>query len=237
MKFHSQNQEYYQHRKELSTQLGPRELWSVIDHWPLYCGVGNLTRFLAIYDIFKSTLTVPGHVAEFGCWRGANLMFLAKLLRIYDPNGTKVAYGFDSFEGLTAFSDEDGDAKLNQGKYKGVLEELQNCLKLYGLSDDVIIEKGLIEDTLPKLVEKNKALSFSFVYIDTDLYKSTQVILESLHPRLSVGGVFLFDEWNDETYPGEGQAANEFLKKFGDCYQVEHVAARQPSLIIRKIKY
>jgi hypothetical protein len=85
MKFKTKDQRYLGERKRISEKYGLRELWSVIDHWPLYGGIANLARFMAISDILRGTLGVPGHVAEFGSWRGANLMFMAKLLRIYDP--------------------------------------------------------------------------------------------------------------------------------------------------------
>jgi len=51
------------------------------------------------------------------------------------------------------------------------------------------------------------------------------------------GGIFVFDEWNDETWPGEGVAANEFLKEFGSYYHIEQLKnARYPSMVLRKIK-
>ena len=82
----------------------------MIDSWPLYVGIGNLSRFMAIADLLKGTLNVPGHVVEFGSWRVANRMLLAKLLRIYDPMGCKLIHCFESFEGLETFSNEDGSA-------------------------------------------------------------------------------------------------------------------------------
>jgi len=51
---------------------------------------------MAIADLLKETLNVPGHVVEFGRWRGANLMLLAKLLSIYDPYGSKLIHCYCS---------------------------------------------------------------------------------------------------------------------------------------------
>ena len=121
VKFEEIDKEYLSDRKILSEKYGPRELWRVMDHWPLYCGISNLARSIAISDLLRSTLDVPGHVAEFGSWRGANVLFLAKLLRIFDPMGSKIVHCFESFEGLDKFSKEDKDeAKLEEGKYKGL---------------------------------------------------------------------------------------------------------------------
>ena len=238
MKFANLDQKYLTERKAVGEKYGARELWSVIDHWPLYAGVSNLGRFMAISDLLRSTLGVPGHVAEFGSWRGANLMFMTKLLKLYDAHGSKVVHCFDSFEGLTTFVPEDGDAESTHGSYKGSLEELQDLIKVCDLQDDVEIHKGLIQDTLTPLLEGNAAMTFSFVYCDTDLFEPTELILKSMHDRLAKGGLFVFDQWNDARWPGEGKAANNFMKEFGDHYEMEHISgARQPSLALRKIKF
>jgi len=121
--------------------------------------------------------------------------------------------------------------------YRGSLEELLEVIRLYDLEDDIRIHRGLIEETLPPLLEEEKALSFSLVYIDTDLFFSTQLILRSLHPRLVKGGAFVLDEWNDPMYPGEGVAANEFLNEYSEFYEAEALPhTRQPSMVLRRIK-
>ena len=234
-KFEKTDTKYLKNRGELSTKYGSRELWSVIDHWPLYCGIGNLARFISIYEIFKSTLDVPGHIAEFGSWRGANLLFLAKLIRILDPHGCKQVHCFDSFEGLTSFSTEDGTATSKQGAYKGSLEEMSDVISLYDLEDEIDFHKGLVEETLQPFLDQFPEYMFSFVYCDVDLYEATKQILFKLHPRLCKGGVFVLDEWNYSDYPGESAATREFLEVHGKDYTTEHVRnARQPSLVLRK---
>jgi hypothetical protein len=235
-KFYSVDKQYKKKREEFSKKIGRREIWSVIDHWPLYCGMANLARELAVYNILHETLTIPGDIAEFGVWRGGNLMFMAKVMHLFDPHGCKKIYGFDSFRGLTEFMDEDGDAIAKRGVYKGDLDELKALLDLYELQDEVVIQVGSIEETLPKLLAENKAIRFSMIYCDTDLFSSTKTILENLHPRLMKGGFFVFDEWNDACFQGEGVAVNEFLDSFGEFYEVRHLlATRQPTLCLKKI--
>ena len=237
MKFKNLDERYLAQRRSFSEQCGPRELWSVIDHWPLYVGIGNLSRFMAIGDILRETLDVPGHVAEFGSWRGANLMFMAKLLRIYDPHGNKQVHCFESFAGLETFSTQDGAAGESEaGTYRGSYEELMGMISLSDLVDDIVIHKGDIMHTLPKALD-NDGLSFSFVYCDTDLYAPSRLILDSIHPRLSKGGVFVMDEWNYDKWPGEAVAVREFLENHVDSYEMFHVRnARQPSLVLKKVR-
>jgi hypothetical protein len=235
-KFLLTDKQYKESREVFSNESGKRELWSVIDHWPLYVGVSNLARFVAISDIVRETLNVPGDIAEFGMWRGATTMLMAKLLKLWDSNGPKVIHGFDSFQGLTEFSDPDADAVKMAHAYKGNYAEIVDMIRLYELDGSIKIHKGLIEETLPAFLDGNKAQSFSLVYCDTDLYQSTKLILDYVHPRIVAGGLIIFDEWNMATYPGEGVAANEFLSKNGAFYKPRAIpGVRQPTLILERL--
>lgn len=236
MKFKACDERYLTQRREFSEQIGPRELWSVIDHWPLYVGIGNLARYMAISDMVRETLDVPGHVAEFGSWRGANLMFMTKLLRIYDPHSCKLVHCFESFAGLETFSTQDGGAGASEvGAYRGNYDELRAMMSLNELDDDVVIHRGDILKTLPDAL-KNEGLSFSLIYCDTDLYAPSRLILDSLHPRLSKGGVVVMDEWNYDKWPGEAIAVREFIESHGGAYEMRHVRnSRQPSLVLKKV--
>lgn len=234
MKFSKTDKEYLTRRKTFSAKYGKRELWSVIDHWQLYCGISNLARSLATSDILRSTLNVPGHIAEFGSWRGANLMYLAKLIRIFDPLSSKQVHCFEGFEGLSTFTPQDVTDK-ERGHYKGSYQELVDVIKLYDMKDDVLIHKGLIQDTLASTLAAQPDLTFSFVYCDVDLYEPTKIILEQMDERLAQGGVFVLDEYAYENFPGETTAVREFLSSTKSSYKMEHVPhTRQPSLVLRK---
>lgn len=236
MKFKSIDERYLTERATFEKGSRPLELWSVVDHWPLYVGIGNLARFMAISDLLRDSLDVPGHVAEFGSWRGSNLMFMAKLLRIYDPQGCKLVHCFESFEGLKTFTDQDGGADVSEGgKYCGNYDDLQKMIQLYELEDDIVIHPGDIMTTLPEALQDN-GLSFSFLYCDTDLYSPTKLILEKCHPRLSKGGLIMLDQWNYAKWPGEAVAVREFLTVHEGGYEMLHVRnARQPSLVLKKV--
>jgi SAM-dependent methyltransferase len=227
---------YLARRKLFSQKVGPRELYDVIDHWPLYVGNGNLGRWLAIYEILKTQLTVPGDIAEFGSWRGANLLFMAKAMQAIDPHGDKKILCFDNFAGLPAFAAEDGDGTGQVGKYRGSLDELTGAIEVAGLTDSIFVQKGLIENTLSTYLNEDKGATFSLIYFDADLYEPAVSVLELGHERLAKGGVFVFDEWNTSAWPGEGLAVRSFMSEFGAHYKMEHIpSTRQPSLILRKL--
>jgi len=211
--------------------------WTQTDAWPLFCGFANLSRNVAVIDLIRRVLAVPGDIAEFGCYRGANLLLMAKLLRILDPQGSKQVHGFESFEGLTTISGQDGPASEMARQFKGDYALLMDMIALYELGDDVVVHKGLIQNTLPPLVAERPELSFSLVYCDTDLYEPTKMILENTHPRLARNGLMVLDEWNNPEYPGETVAVREFLDQFGEFYDMEYVPnTRHPNCVLRKIR-
>ena len=41
------------------------------------------------YDLLKKTVGIPGDIFEFGCWKGTNLMFLAKVISLLEPSSPK----------------------------------------------------------------------------------------------------------------------------------------------------
>lgn len=235
MKFSRADKDYFQRRIEFADQLGPIELWSVMDHWPLYVGTANLARSLAIVDLLRMTLEVPGHVAEFGCWRGSTTLLLAKSLRIFDPMSLKQVHVFDSFEGLKEFHEPDAGAENQIGAYRGSREELERCATLADVQDDVIIHQGRIEDTLPQFASQNREVRFSLIYCDTDLYEATRIIIFETWKLLTIGGVMVFDQWNMNEFPGEGIAVNEFIERSGGTLEVlKPPFTRQPTLALRR---
>jgi hypothetical protein len=205
----------------------------IVNHWPLFAGEVPISRLLAVYECFKMTINIPGHIAEFGVWKGSNLLFFAKLLKAFCPNNLKQVIGFDSWKGLSEFSEQDGAASQNRGRYAGNPDFIRKAANVYELGGYISLVDGLIEKSLPVYLRENPHHIYSLLYLDTDLYPSTKVILEQCWPRLAPGGIAVFDEGYDDGYPGEGAALNEF---FADkrCEYGAFPFARQPMLWVRK---
>jgi len=237
VKFAKEDQEFFARRNSYHANNPPVDLWSVVDHWPLYVGTVNLARNLAIIDLLRSTIAIPGHIAEFGCWRGSTTLLLAKALRIFDSNGPKVVHAFDSFQGLTEFRQEDGVASEQLGDYRGSRMMIEECASMVGLLDYIAIHEGLIENTLPRFVQRHPEMRFSFVYCDTDLYSATKDIIAVMWGLVTPGGLMVFDQWNMEEFPGEGIAVNEFLREeVGSLEVIKPSFTRQPTLAIRRLR-
>jgi hypothetical protein len=207
----------------------------VANNWPLFVGRVPMGIFLARYEILKKTIDVPGHIVEFGSFNGSNLLYMTKILQLLSPHNLKKVFGFDSFEGLTQISPQDRLPEAEKSNYKGNKDLLEEAIGVYDLDEIIELKVGYIEDTLPKFLEENKHAMFSLIYIDTDLYASTKVILETCWPRLSKGGIVVFDEGYHDRFPGEGQALQEFLDTNPGIAETGHIPfARQPMLYLKK---
>lgn len=224
---------FLRNRKILSEKMGSQELYSVIDQWPLYTGKKTLARMITILDLFKSIIDVEGDIAEFGSHKGANILFFAKLTEIYGIFDKKKVH---CFEGLTNFKKEDGNQENSQGRYQGNLAALKDVIELFEYNEAISIHKGFIEDTLPPFLEKNPDQRFSLIYYDADLYEPCKVVLDNLHQKLNVGGVFIFDEYGHEDWPGETQAVDEFIAAHENFAVEKPTMTEQPGLVLRKTK-
>lgn len=183
-----------------------------------------LKRFLAHAEFFQQTLDVPGDIAEIGVFRGLGLMTWANLLEAYTiGDRTKTVYGFDNWQGFTSLSREDGakveDVQKHEGgfspeRYK---EELESAIAIF--DEDRFIPwkarvkliEGHVEETAGRFVDENPGVRFSLVHMDCDLYAPTKAAIEAFWPRLSRGGIMLFDEYGIKDWPGETQAVDEYF--------------------------
>lgn len=237
VKFREEDRAYLSRRKKFAEDLGFPELYSFIDQFALYAGAQTLATRLAAYEILKRTLDVPGHIVEFGVWHGANLMFLAKTLRLLQPNTSKLIFGFDNFAGLPAASSADsGYAAGARGAYKGNEQVLRAAIDLYGLGDWVHLVKGDALETIPAFEQTFPEAMVSLAWVDFDLYEPTKVALQFLGRRLAAGGIIVFDEALSSVWPGETKALLEFLEECSSCRfeMASNMLGRQPVLYLVK---
>jgi len=237
-KFKEIDSKYLKNRADLSNKLGKQDLWEVVDQFSLFCGTQTLAKALSVFIILDKTIGVPGDIIEFGCWKGANLMLLAKILKLLEPFSLKEVYGFDSFEGLTTFSEVD---EVNENdhinSYKGNEKILRQVIELYEMKPWVNLVKGNALETIDVFRKKNPHVMISLSYIDFDLYEPCVKALEFTHERLSIGGLIAFDEALTHEWKGESVAMREFLSIHKNCYKPFNIGfTRQPTIILEKIK-
>ena len=197
-----------------------------LENFPKYVRRQNLTRFLALYEIFKKVLPVKGSIVECGVHQGFGLMTWAKLSAILEPvNLTRRIYGFDSFRGFPGLASQDlagpganvrvGDLYADSRAELEELVAIHDSTRFLGHVQKVALVSGNAIETIPKFVEQNPHLLVSLLFMDFDLYEPTKVALEHLVPRMPKGGIVAFDELDNPLWPGETTAMLEVCGAHG----------------------
>lgn len=211
-----------------STQLTTFELFR---NFPAFTPRFNLARFLAHYELFKRIADVPGAIVDLGVFRGGSTFTWAKLCEIFCPTDIrKVVWAFDTFEGFTNVSPEDGPENPAQdvvpgGYFGGNSVEADLALAQEAMNQDrhlrhrnrIEFVKGDVCQTIPRFVaEKGDGLRIALLNLDLDLYEPTRVALEQFAPRMARGGIIIVDEYAVDTFGGETKAVDEYFeRRFG----------------------
>lgn len=196
-----------------------------------------LKRFIAHHELFLKVLEIPGDIAELGVFRGLGLFTWANFLEAHAiGDRTKTVYGFDNWKGFTEILPQDGANLPQTFKEKGgfspanYFEELKAAIEIFDKDrfipwkPRIKLVEGDIEKTSFQFVKDNPGVRFSLIHFDCDIYRPTKAALEAFWPRLSRGGILLFDEYAIPDWPGETQAVDEFFQD-------------KPNIIIKKLDW
>jgi hypothetical protein len=194
----------------------PDDLPTRLANLARYTRRAQVTRFAALYELFKLALPVKGSVVECGVFRGASFMTFAQLSAALEPtNLTRRIYGFDSFAGFPAVEAQDRPAAT--GAAPGDLaadsySELTRLLEIYdtdrflGHLPKARLIRGDVTATIPQFLQDHPHLVVSLLFLDLDLYEPTRAALRHFLPRLPKGAVLAFDELDNPLWPGETSA-------------------------------
>lgn len=216
-------------RTQQEHQVGPRlaeiftdsadDIETRLATFPRYLRRSHVTRFIALYELFKLNLGVKGSVVECGVFRGFSLMTWAHLSAVLEPtNLTRRIYGFDSFKGFPAVGTTDEPVKtgVTAGQLASdSLDELHRIVNVYdsdrflGHIPKIQIVDGDVTNTIPDFLNENPHLVVSLLFCDLDLCGPTSVALKHFLPRMPSGAVLAFDELDNPIWPGETTAVLE----------------------------
>lgn len=183
----------------------------------------SMTRPASLFSIVEAVRyveknRVEGSIVECGVYMGGCMLTAALTMDAVGARGRDL-YLFDTFEGMTAPTPEDGAVagKLFQVKggaqsiaCRSPLEQVQQNMALSSYPTDRIhFVKGPVEDTLPAQAPERIAL----LRLDTDWYQSTRHELIHLFPRLVSGGVLLIDDYGH--WEGVRKACDEYFGEHG----------------------
>jgi len=144
--------------------------------------------------------TLTGDVIEFGSYRGGSAAVIGQVLR----GSGKTLHVCDSFQGLPAPSDKDNYHQA--GDFNDTSAE-RVMIGLEQLGVSAVMHVGFFKDVLSSMGD----LRFAFAHIDVDLYESVTECLEYCYPRMTAGGIMIFDDYGEPTCVGAKSAVDEFF--------------------------
>ncbi|MGA2137412.1 MAG: TylF/MycF/NovP-related O-methyltransferase [Verrucomicrobiia bacterium] len=169
--------------------------------------VGPADSFL-LYQFARLAGHLPGDVAEVGVYKGGTARLLAEVLH----RGGKLLHLFDTFQGMPETDPQKDWHK--QGDFADTsLPPVQEYLHEFPL---VRFYPGLFPATAVPVRETR----FCMAHVDVDIYRSVLDCCEFFYPRMTAGGIILFDDYGKLTCPGARRAVDEFFldKPEAVCY-------------------
>jgi len=151
-----------------------------------------------ICQCIRQCSNLEGDFSECGVDRGGSAKLIAEILK-----GGRQLHLFDTFSGMPE-PDPEHDWHLRGDFSTTSLDEVMDFV---GRDDNIRYHPGVIPHSFAWL----GALSFSFVHLDLDLYRSTLDALNFFYPRMVRGGIIVLDDYARPTTQGVKDAVNEFL--------------------------
>lgn len=206
LKFQKRREAYHRNL-DLIMGMG-YEAEDYIHHFPAFTGTLTLNRYLTLYELYKQTLGIAGHICEVGVYKAASTILFGKLVQMYEPDSLTMVHGFDHFKG----TDKDTDSKLQvAGGNLEAEERVRRLIALQDLDNTIKIHNLDARKDFPKFFDEYPHLQFKLIFLDSGTYNVTRASIKALWPRLAKGGIMIFDQYNSEVAPGETKAIKELL--------------------------
>ncbi len=189
-------------------------MWDIYNNFHFHCDTSRYQKLLARAEFIKTITEIPGDIIDAGVFKGISTIQFAHLLEIYQPHSRTKVIAFDTFE--NAFPHMRGDetkaATDHEKIFKGdTFENLETSLKRLNLIHRVQLIRGDVVQTIPKYFIDNPGVRVSLIHCDLDVYQPTLSVLQTAWPKLSIGGLAVFDEYAEAQW-GESDAVDEFFK-------------------------
>lgn len=153
---------------------------TLVDHYRCY----------ELWTLAKQSHKIPGIILEVGVWKGGTGSIIAKAAP------TKKVYLADTFNGvvkatikdLTYVGGEHSDTST------AIVEDLLNKMNI--ANAELLV--GVFPDDTGHIIKENIAL----LHCDVDVFDSAKDIVDWAIPRLSMGGILVFDDYGFEQCNG-----------------------------------
>lgn len=183
------------------------------DYFPCFMNARTLARYMSLYELYKATLGLAGHIAEVGVYRGGVSLLFAKLMLLHEPHTVTQVHGFDWWREPS--SSDDGDTSdIERGPgydYSEPYDRITQMIAVQGLQRWAVMHRMNVLTDLEPFFAEHSHLQFKLVFLDAGDYETVSRSIREFWPRLLPGGIMIFDQFNHEVAPGESRAVRELL--------------------------
>jgi O-methyltransferase len=159
-------------------------------------------RLYELWSLLGELGSVPGSILEVGVWRGGSGSLMAAraaALGIADP-----VYLCDTWQGVVKTGPL--DTYYRDGKHDDTSRAIvESLVARLGLTNVELLEGVFPDETGAKIARR----SFRLCHVDVDVYDSARDVFEWVWPRLSPGGVAVFDDYGFPACPGVTRFVDE----------------------------
>jgi len=193
------------------------DTWDSYNDLLLRGPLDRFTKMWARYELFKRVIDLPGDIVEGGVFKGAGLLYWAKLIQVFNPLSRRRVVGFDTFSGYPESTSHEydrvkGEEFLKVSNYEGGSPEaIMTVAREVGLENRLEIVRGDAATTMEQYVQKNPGFRVALMNLDFDTYDPTAAALKHFYPLVIANGVIVFDEYAAREW-GESNAVDEYFR-------------------------
>jgi len=165
-----------------------------IHQFPLFTGHVNMARYLALYESFKMVQGIAGNYADVGTFRGASLLWIAKLIKLFEPYSTSQVHAFDWFMG------HQGDDILQMQAQPDPFQKLRKLINVQGLTDIIVLHQLDLSKDLDQFDNDPicAPLYFKYVFMDCGFQEVLEKAVPFFWDKLLTGGIMVFDHFTSD---------------------------------------
>lgn len=178
--------------------------------------VTRLAKAMGHYELYKRIVGLPGAVVECGVFKATSLVRWATFREMLESPFSRALIGFDIFGHFPRHDDETDNAfaaRHDDVAGRGLSVEEAQAVLAHKHLRNVTLVPGDVVTTVPAYAAAHPELRIALLHIDVDVYKPSQVALDTFYERVVPSGIIVFDDYG--TVAGETRAVDELVARYG----------------------
>lgn len=159
----------------------------------------NRESMFNLWTLAKQSCGIDGNFIETGVYKGGTARLLQQIIK--DVPG-RTLHLFDTFQGMP-----ETDKNADFHKAGDFSDTSLEAVRAWVGMDSTIYHPGFLPATFAGLEDER----FAFAHIDVDIKSSVHDCCAFIYPRMSAGGIMIFDDYGYPTCPGARAAVDEFF--------------------------